>query len=258
MKSKFLFFFILLFFSKVSALENLDIKSREISIDKKNEITIFKNEVIIKDEMNNIIKSDYVLYNNKLKRLDIKGQVQVMTVEGNLIESENIVLDKKKNILISTSPSIITDIQKNKIKVDNFEYKLDEKIIKSIGNIQLSDNKKNIYKFSQIYIDENKKELFGTDAKAFLNDESLKSNKENKPRIFSNAISIKENESNFIKSVFTTCNYRKNDKCPAWELRAGNIKHNNLKKTVYYDNVLIKIYDIPILYFPKLAHPTLP
>ena len=142
--------------------------------------------------MNNIIKSDYVLYNNKLKRLDIKGQVQVMTVEVNLIESENIVLDKKKNILISTSPSIITDIQKNKIKVDNFEYKLDEKIIKSIGNIQLSDNKKNIYKFSQIYIDENKKELFGTDAKAFLNDESLKSNKENKPRIFSNAISIKE------------------------------------------------------------------
>ena len=124
MKSKFLFFFILLFFSKVSALENLDIKSREISIDKKNEITIFKNEVIIKDEMNNIIKSDYVLYNNILKRLDIKGQVQVMTVEGNLIESENIVLDKKKNILISTSPSIITDIQKNKIKVDNFEYKL--------------------------------------------------------------------------------------------------------------------------------------
>ena len=117
MKSKFLFFFILLFFSKVSALENLDIKSREISIDKKNEITIFKNEVIIKDEMNNIIKSDYVLYNNKLKRLDIKGQVQVMTVEGNLIESENIVLDKKKNILISTSPSIITDIQKNKIKL---------------------------------------------------------------------------------------------------------------------------------------------
>ena len=72
MKSKFLIFCIL-FFSKVSALENLDIKSREISIDKKNEITIFKNEVVIKDEMNNIIKSDYVLYNNKLKRLDIKG-----------------------------------------------------------------------------------------------------------------------------------------------------------------------------------------
>ena len=31
----------------------------------------------------------------------------------------------------------------------------------------------------------------------------------------------------FCKKCFTTCNYRENDKCPAWELRAGNIKHDN-------------------------------
>ena len=72
MKSKFLIFCILLFFSKVSALENLDIKSKKISINKKNEITTFQDEVIIKDELNNVIKSDYVLYNKKLKKLDIK------------------------------------------------------------------------------------------------------------------------------------------------------------------------------------------
>ena len=27
------------------------------------------------------------------------------------------------------------------------------------------------------------------------------------------------------------------------------------KKTIYYDNAVIKIYDIPIFYFPKLSHP---
>ena len=27
------------------------------------------------------------------------------------------------------------------------------------------------------------------------------------------------------------------------------------KKTIYYDNALIKVYDIPILYIPKLSHP---
>ena len=90
-----------------------------------------------------------------------------------------------------------------------------------------------------------------------LNDKSFKTNEDNKPRIFSNAISIKQDQSNFIKSVFTTCNYRKNDKCPAWELRAKNIKHDNIKKTIYYDNVVIKVYDIPILFLPKLAHLTL-
>ena len=27
------------------------------------------------------------------------------------------------------------------------------------------------------------------------------------------------------------------------------------KKTIYYDNSVLKVYDIPILYFPKLSHP---
>ena len=31
--------------------------------------------------------------------------------------------------------------------------------------------------------------------------------------------------------------------------------HDNIKKTIYYDNAIIKIYDIPVFYFPKLAHP---
>ena len=74
----------------------------------------------------------------------------------------------------------------------------------------------NSYKFSQIYINE-KKEIIGTDAKAFLNNNQFKYNKENKPRIFSNVINIKNDQTKFKKSNFTLCNYRKNDKCPPWD-----------------------------------------
>ena len=31
--------------------------------------------------------------------------------------------------------------------------------------------------------------------------------------------------------------------------------HDNKKKTVYFDNALLKIYDIPIFYFPKISFP---
>ena len=31
--------------------------------------------------------------------------------------------------------------------------------------------------------------------------------------------------------------------------------HDNKKKTIYYDNAIIKIYDIPIFYMPKFSHP---
>ena len=31
--------------------------------------------------------------------------------------------------------------------------------------------------------------------------------------------------------------------------------HDSKKKTIYYKMQLLKIYDIPIFYFPKLSHP---
>ena len=88
-----------------------------------------------------------------------------------------------------------------------------------------------------------------------MNHQSFKINEENKPRIFSNTLTSDRNRSSFKKSVFTLCDYRENDKCPPWSVQASNMRHDNKKKTIYYDNALIKVYDIPIFYFPKLSHP---
>ena len=77
----------------------------------------------------------------------------------------------------------------------------------------------------------------------------------NNPRIFANSVSIDKGISSVQKGVFTFCKYRENEKCPPWELRAKQIKHNNSKKTVYYENAVLKVYDFPIFYFPRLSHP---
>ena len=31
--------------------------------------------------------------------------------------------------------------------------------------------------------------------------------------------------------------------------------HDNIKKTIYYENAIVKVYDIPLFYFPRLSHP---
>ena len=31
--------------------------------------------------------------------------------------------------------------------------------------------------------------------------------------------------------------------------------HDKIKKTIFYDNAIIKVYNIPIFYFPRLSHP---
>ena len=83
----------------------------------------------------------------------------------------------------------------------------------------------------------------------------MKIDKRNNPRIFANSVFIEEGTTSVQKGVFTYCQFRENNKCPPWELRAKKIKHNSSKKTVYYDNAVLKIYDFPIFYFPKFSHP---
>ena len=88
-----------------------------------------------------------------------------------------------------------------------------------------------------------------------MNQKDFKVNDNNKPRIFSNSVKINENKTIFNKSIFTLCDYRENDKCPPWDIRAKKMSHDSKKKTIYYENALLKVYDIPIFFFSKLSHP---
>ena len=164
------------------------------------------------------------------------------------LTQKNITLNNLQNIVYSNDDTIITDIQKNKILLNNFEYKANEGIFKSVGKIKVVDNLKNSYEFSQIYIDEKNKEIVGSDAKLYVNQPDFKLNKKNKPRVFSNTINISDDKSKFIKSSFTMCDYREKDKCPPWELTASEMTHDK-SKTIFYDNAVIKIYNIPIFTF---------
>ena len=57
------------------------------------------------------------------------------------------------------------------------------------------------------------------------------------------------------KGIFTYCKNRENEKCPPWTLQSKKIRHDLAKKTIYYDNVVLRIYDFPIFFSPKFSHP---
>ena len=285
MKSNFFLILFLILFNYPLLAESLNIQSKNITIDKTKEITIFENDVIVKTEDNNIIKSDFAEYNRSKSFIKLKGNIEVTDYRGNIIKTNyaeydekkrifkslgdtsiktsekyflngfDIIFDNKKKIINSEKKTKIIDKDNNKIFLDSFEFEIDNNIFKSVGLVKIEDKLNNVYEFSQVYIDTKKKEILGTDIKAFLNDESFKINKKNKPRVFANAIKINKNESMFGKSIFTICDYRKEDKCPPWTIQASKMLHDSKKKTIYYDNALIKVYDLPIFYFPKISHP---
>ncbi len=285
MKNKFIISTIFFFLHINAFSEELFIEAKNISIDKDKQISIFENEVKVKTENNALLKSDYaeynkntgylimknnfsaidssgneikaeyVEYNNKTKILKTNGKTKLITIEKYVVQGDDIVFDNNKSTAKSLKKTQIRDKDGNKIFLDNFDYDNKNNIFKSIGYIKIEDKRENIYEFSQIYIDTKKKEILGTDIKAYMNQENLKYSKENKPRVFANTIKLNKDKSSFGKSIFTLCNYRENDKCPPWTIQAKNMLHDSKKKTIYYDSALIKVYDLPIFYLPKLSHP---
>ncbi len=287
MKNNFVFFIFLFFFNPLLA-DTLLIQSKKISLDKDKEISIFQDEVFVRTDKNHTIESNYAEYDKKnktvifrdnVKLIDnknniittgeaeydekskifkTKGETKIVTSEEYTIKSKNILLNKKISSVTSDEKTIINDIDGNTIELNNFDYQKENQIFKSIGLIMVKDKFNNSYKFSQIYIDTKKKEILGSDVSALMNSNQFKVNKENNPRIMANTFSSNKNRSSFNKSIFTLCAYRNSgnkEKCPPWTIQATNMLHDNKKKTIYYDNALIKVYNIPIFYLPKLAHP---
>ncbi len=255
MKNKFIIIVFITFLFKPLLAENLNIQSLNISVDKKSKKTIFKNDVIVTDVDNNIFKTQYAEYDKNQKLLISKGTTSILTSEGYLVSGKNITFDNKKKFITSNDPATIKDIEDNIIYLEKFEYSTKNNFFKSTGNIKIADVNNNTYNFSQIYIDEKKKEILGTDIKSFLNQESFKLDPDNKPRVFANTVRLDKDKTEFTKSIFTLCDYRENDKCPPWSLQASEMTHDKKKKTIYYDNAVIKIYDLPIFFLPKLSHP---
>ena len=235
--------------------EDKFIKSEYVKHDKIKGQLIIKKNVVAQDKKNNIIKTQYAEYFEKEELFKSVGATSITTSEKYIINGEDIIIDNSLRLISSKKSSTIEDLDGNQIYLENFEYQIDKNIFKSIGLIKIKDQNDNQYEFSQIYIDTKKKEILGSDIKSFLNSDEFKYSEANKPRIFANTLKFGQNISEFKKGIFTICDYRENDKCPPWTIQASEILHDNKKKTIYYDNALIKVYNVPIFYIPKLSHP---
>ena len=284
MKIKLQIIFFLFFFPTNLLAENLLIQAKNITLDKDGRTSVFTNEVVIETK-EKIIKSNFVKYNKetgyliikdnvvatdnkqntvftnyaeyyeKEKIFKTKGSTKIITSDNYTLEGNDIFIDNIKKIITSKKKAKLIDQDKNRIFLENFEYLIEENIFKSIGAVKIIDSNNNNFEFSQIYINTLKKEILGTDLKAYMNDQNFKIDPKNKPRIFSNNLKLNKEKNIFNKGVFTLCDYRENDKCPPWSIQSTKILHDNKTKTIYYDNAIIKVYDIPIFYFPKFSHP---
>ena len=237
------------------ASQELEISSNKIRYDNNSKITIFEGSVNSKDEKGNSIFSDYAKYNKTKGLVKTTGETRLLTSGGYEVLSTDVTFDDVEKTIHSNNSTQIKDKDGNTILVDMFKYSTSTSIFFSKGNISVVDIKNNKYNFSEIYIDEKKKKIVGSDVKSFLNQKDLLSNTANEPRIFANTMTLTKKINTLEKGIFTYCKNRENEKCPPWTLQSKKIRHDLAKKTIYYDNVVLRIYDFPIFFSPKFSHP---
>ena len=66
--------------------KNISITAKDITIDKKEQITIFREDVVIIDVNKNKIKSDFASYNKNLDLYELKNNVSIEDLKGNILK----------------------------------------------------------------------------------------------------------------------------------------------------------------------------
>ena len=259
---------------------NFEANSIEL-IDKDNKIIAKKNVKIF--NQNETIYANEMDYDKSKQIIKAKGDIRIENLDENIeilgdeltyfIEEEKIVLNKnvninfEKNIFFNTN-KILYDKIENQIEVNSFsnfkdrfgnevsskesKFLLREKLLK-IKSVKMIDELNNEYYFNNAIVNFKTNEIIADGIKIDFFKSSF-GNIENDPRLRGNYFLSNKDQSLIKKGVFTTCK-KNSDKCPPWQFKAQEIKHDKSKKTIYYKNAWLEIYEKPIAYFPKFFHP---
>ena len=235
------------------AIDNsLEIKADQLIYNKDLSTLDAIGNVFVKDFDNGLeIKADQLMYDKSLSTLDAIGNVLVKDSTNEFfLRSQKIFYDIKNQQISSKSKSQFEDILGNLILSEDFIFKKNDDLIK-FNSVKVIDLQKNTLVLDKAFINVISKKLIGKDVVIEFKDQSFEKN--NEPRIKGNSISSDQNKTIIRNGVFTSC--KRNDDCPPWQLTAKEIKHDKKKKIISYKSAWLKIYDTPILYFPKFFHP---
>ena len=159
--------------------------------------------------------------------------------------------------LSSKDETQIKDNKFNLYKTSEFKYFVNDELLKGNNveittNINLPSELSDKYFFSSGFFDLKDNNFNAAETKVKMK-KNIFGNMDNDPRLIG-VSSFKKNEITQVnKGIFTSC--KKTDNCPPWSIKAEKIKHNKSRKQLIYDNAILQIYDVPIVYFPKFFHP---
>ena len=227
----------------VSSNDGLKILSNEATYYKKEKLLILTGNVIIEDETDNIIiQSEDINYDKNLEIIFSKNQTKI-NIENNFeIVGSDIHYYRLDKLVKSDDQVELNDTFRNNVVAENFNYKIETKEFIT-KKMEFKDKDSNKYITENAFIDLSNNRIAAKDIQIYFKEGELGTN----ARLKGNSM-YSENDITIIKNgVFTTCKIR--DGCPPWTIKSSEIKHDKLKKTIYYKDSWLELYDRPVFIF---------
>ena len=237
---------------KIKTNSNVIIKAQTSTYNKKNGLLELNGDILLIDKINNITATtEQVFYSELEDKIFSKTKTNFKFKNEYFAEMTSFEYFVEGKYINSKNDVKIEDSLGSIFTVQDFRYQINKNVFKG-QNTKYIDFEKNEYLISDLMINLSTKEVSGKDLSINFNKKTF-GNLENDPRLKAKSINANSNSTSMNKGVFTTC--KKNDKCPPWAIYADNIEHDKSKKILKYKNAWLKLYDIPIVYFPKFSHP---
>ena len=237
----------------------INIFAEKFYYDKNLNIITASEKVKIEDKVEDlIIFAEQVEYKKNIELIKTEGATEAQVEKKYDFISSNVLINREKMELSSTQKSKIFDDDNNLYQLDEFKYYKNEDLLKGKNvkistKVNFSKKDRDQYFFKNGFFNLRSKNFNASETEIEMH-KDIFGNKENEPRLYGVSSFKKNNITRIKKGIFTSCK-RRSDKCPPWTIQAENITHDKNKKQLIYDNALLKIYDKPVVYFPKFFHP---
>ncbi len=229
------------------------IYANEMDYDKSRQIIKAIGDIKIENLKENIeIFGDELVYFKNKEKIILNKNVKINFKENLFFNTEKIIYDRLKSQIFVNNFSNFRDRFGNKVTSEVSKFLLDKKLLK-IKSVKMVDELSNKHYFENAIVNFSTNEIIADGIKIDFFKNTF-GNMDNDPRLRGNYLYSNKNLSLIKKGVFTTCKKRP-DKCPPWQFKAEEIKHDKLKKTIFYKNAWLELYDKPVIYFPKFFHP---
>ena len=237
---------------KVVINKNIKIFADKYTYYKKKKLITIEKNVEVVDSLNELkINTQLIHYVIDKQEIVSFGKTKTVIKNKYLIDAKDIYYNHATRTIYSKKSSNLYDNFENEIKSNEFKYFLDEELYKAT-DIELIDNVENKYFVSSGMVKLDEYNILGKDIEILLKNNNY-DNPLNEPRLKGNSVSYKNNLTIIKKGIFTSCKITGN--CPPWSITSEEITHDKTKKEVQYKNAWLKLYDKPIMYFPKFFHP---